>query len=139
MRGPRRRAAVTVHGADQGERDRRTQRRIERKVAKVEQQTHGGYAGDSIIEAVEKRLLRACIRYLEVKKQTEGEEDEEYTPIEWIKVDVDRASKRSTARGVVRGLAEAVAHIRNPYTALGATSGVEREFMRRARKASDAG
>jgi hypothetical protein len=123
MRGPRRRAAVTVHGADQGERDRRTQRRIERKVAKVEAQTHGGYAGPSIIEILETHLEKACIRYLELSNEVPG----------------GISDKMRTQRGVVRGLAEAVALWRNPYTAREAVKGVEREFMRRARKASDAG
>lgn len=113
-RGPRRRGPITISDDDQPERHRRTQRRIERKAAKVEAQTHGGYAGDSIIETLESHLEKACVRYLEAKADSPDDTDLE--------------------RGIIRGLAEAVALWRNPYTARESVKGVEKEFMRRARE-----
>ena len=128
MRGPRSHRAARTQDTPE-----RSSRRAERKARKVEANTHGGYAGPSIIEILEEHLEKACVRYLTVLEQTQGDEDEEYTAIEWITVAKDRASKRGTARGVVRGLAEAVALWRNPYTMKESVKGVEREFMRRAR------
>lgn len=113
----------------------RAQRRVQRKLDRVMEQTHGGCEGESIAQILERHLLAACVKYLEVKEKTEGSEEEEYTAIEWIKIDKDRAGKRGTARGVVRGLAEAVAIWRNPYTAKSMVKSTEKEFMRKARHA----
>lgn len=113
----------------------RAEKRIARKVERVMEQTWGGYEGESIAQILERHLLGACVKYLEVKEKTEGEEDEEYTAIEWIEIDKDRAGKRGKARGVVRGLAEAVAIWRNPYTAKSMVKSTEKEFMRKARHA----
>lgn len=124
MRGPRRRSAVVIDSRNQGERDRRTQRRVERKVAKVEAQTHGGYAGPSIREILEDHLLKACVRYLAIKEEHEGPCCEQ-GPV-----------KIGQARGIVRGLAEGLAILRNPYIARESVKGVEQEFMRRARRSN---
>lgn len=137
-RGPRRQDASTdrdgrsterrIAVGEDIERDRRTQRRIERKVAKVEAQTHGGYAGPSIIEMLESHLEYACIRYLEVKDEHVGPCCEDAPKLIGI------------ARGTVRGLAEAVSLMRNPYTIQSSdwmresVKGVEKEFIRRARE-----
>lgn len=97
-------------------------RRIARKVEKTLGQTHGGYAGQSLIERMETELLEATIRYLELKNQGVPGWDNEGHSI-------------PSARGKVRGLAIGVAVMRNTYTAGAAQviKGIEREFVRLAR------
>lgn len=89
-----------------------TARRVQRKVEKTLLATHGGYEGKSIIEVLETELLEACISYLECPK--------EY-----------RHDLAKGARGVIRGLATAVAVWRNMYAQ--DIKGVEKEFIRLAR------
>lgn len=129
-RGPRRGKPVVVDSGDEVERHRRTQRRIERKVAKVEANTHGGYAGPSIIEILETKLLGACLQYL-AQKRSRDQEAEITDPM--LLVDAQR--EVSTARGIVRGMAEGVAVMRNPYVAdrRGVIKEIEREFIKKAR------
>lgn len=116
MRGPRRGSTAA--------------RRIARKAERTLQNTHGGYAGPSLIESLETELLEATIKYIQAKSQ-EYPEDEEYTLTEWVDIKADRAKKLATARGIMRGLATAVAVWRNPYTQ--DIKGVEKEFVRLAR------
>ena len=86
------------------------ERRIARKTQRTLLQTHGGYQGPSIIESLETELLEATIRYLEAK---EG------------------PGPTASARGVMRGLAIAVAVWRNMYDQ--DIKGVEKEFVRLAK------
>lgn len=68
--------------------DARGARRQARKLEKVAQHSHSGFAGKSIIEQIESQLTAACTRYLELRS---GGVDE-----------------RQTARGQIRGLAIAL-------------------------------
>lgn len=117
-RGPRQGRPVSIDSGDPVERHARSERRLERKISKVMAATHGGYAGPSIIEILESKLLGACVRYLAVKA---GPSDAGLT--------ID------TARGIVRGMAEGVATMRNPYVAdrRAVIKSIEKEFMHKAR------
>lgn len=123
-RGPRSNRTTRVQSTPE-----RSLKRAQRKLDRVEAQTHGGYAGPSLIEILEGKLLGACLNYLAVKDEHEGQEG---------------SVKIGTARGIVRGMAEGVATMRNPYTtdaSVGCADGrqiiktIEREFMREARTA----
>jgi hypothetical protein len=98
--------------------DTRSSLRAERKLAKVFSQTHGGYEGPSIIEILEEHLLKTCVRYLSLSAALPG----------------GISDKMRTQRGTIRGLAEGVAIVRNPYTTdISSVSAIEREFMRKAK------
>ena len=81
---------------------------------------HSVARGPSLISRLEQSLLEHCRRYLEMKKIPFGEEPS-------VRVD--------TERGVIRGLAMAVATIRVPYENQGrAIKAIEKEFITKARK-----
>jgi len=119
-------------------RGKTSERRIARKVERTLENTHGGFAGPSLIEQLETELLEATIRYLEVKEQAQTTHEEEHTLPEWVDVERKRASRLGTARGVMRGCAAAVAIVRNSYTASEAqvVKGIERKFVKLARAAT---
>lgn len=75
----------------------RTDRHEYRKTQRMLEQTHGGYAGKSIIEKLLEQLDKAMDTYLD------------------FKADPDRLMSEKTARGEVRGLARAIAMMQNPY------------------------
>lgn len=110
-------------------------RRVARKVERTLANTHGGYAGPSLIEQLETELLEAMIRYLEEKDSRADSGDEEYTLPEWIDVARKEGKKLGGLMGQVRGLSKAVAIVRNCYTADEAQviKAIEREFARHAR------
>lgn len=75
----------------------------DRRMAKILRNSHGGYAGASIIEMLEAELTTACADYLELRNQ-KGADPEH----------VRNTDKRIEARGKIRGLATAVAMVRYP-------------------------
>jgi hypothetical protein len=93
--------------------------------------THGGYAGQSLIERMETELLEATIHYLEVKDTLPNKFGD------WEK----ELKQVGSARGKVRGLAIGVAVMRNTYLAGEAhvIRGIEREFVRLARTEIESG
>lgn len=103
VRGPRR-STPPVEG-----RAATNTRRLERKMQKVLAQSHGGFAGKSIIEMLEDELSEACIQYLVLKENYGGGTDG-FTTAEW-----EAAGKKlGEARGRIRGLAISVAMMRHP-------------------------
>lgn len=106
-----------------------SERRIARKVKRTLQATHGGYAGASLIEMLETELLEAMITYLRAK-------DAVASGIERYEGELEKQLlKRATARGVVGGLSQSVALMRNAYTADDpqVIKALEREFVKLAR------
>jgi hypothetical protein len=117
-RGPRRSSPVIVSSDDEQTRHARTERRLGRKVDRMIASSHGGYAGPSILETLEDHLLKACKRHVAVTT---------ITPANHGKIGV------AQIRGTIRGLAQAVAVMRNPYAAdIDTVSRIEREFIRKA-------
>ena len=102
------------------------ERRIARKTQRTLLQTHGGYAGPSLIETFETELLEATIKYIQMK-DSPLTGDEKVDELAYHA----RERKAATARGIMRGLATAVAVWRNPY--MQDIKGVEKEFVRLAR------
>lgn len=85
-------------------------RRLERKMAKVLAQSHGGFAGKSIIEMLEDELTEVCVQYLVLRESYGGNNIDGLTTAEW-----ERESKKlGEARGRVRGLAISIAMMRHP-------------------------
>lgn len=72
-------------------------RRIARKMAKIEAATHAGAQGQTILEMIEQQLATAAESYLATN------EDGSFDP-----------SKRLNARGQIRGLSMAIALMRYP-------------------------
>lgn len=101
-RGPRRGNA----SIGQAPTDERTQRRHERKLEKVLANSHGGFAGKSIIELLEDELTSACVEYLAAKRK--------FADMGLSGALGDDQSRIDTARGKIRGLAVSVAMMRHP-------------------------
>lgn len=102
VRGPRRttaplpgRAAVNT-------------RRLERKMEKVLAQSHGGYAGKSILEILEEELTTACVQYLNIRAEEVSAEGLDHAGWE------DRGKRTGAARGKVRGVAISIAMMKHP-------------------------
>lgn len=101
VRGPRRKGTPMAGVAAP------TSRRLERKMAKVLAQSHGGFAGKSIIEMLEDQLTEVCIQWL-VLREAAGAIDGKAGVIY-----KDR-EKIAEARGRIRGVAIAIAMMRHP-------------------------
>jgi hypothetical protein len=84
---------------------------------------HSVPRGPSLLSRLESDLLVHTKRYLTMKAIMFGEEDSESHSI-------------GVERGIVRGLAMAVARVRYPYEN-GKVPSVEREFVRRAKDSRD--
>jgi hypothetical protein len=99
VRGPRRNDTPTTGQPV----DKRTARRIERKMEKLERTTHSalrnGWVGKSIQELVEEQLTEACHQYL-VLRESAGSGV--------------RTHFLSEAQGRVRGMAMSLATMRHP-------------------------
>lgn len=76
--------------------------RMARKLAKMADATHGGYAGMSILEMLEEHLTECCTQYRVLKEALVTEPDEN-TP-----------NRVMEARGRIRGLAISIAMMRHP-------------------------
>lgn len=98
----------------------RAVRRAERKQAK--DFGHSVARGPSLLSRLEQSLLVHCQRYLEMKHIPFGEEP---------------SARVDTERGIIRGLAMAVAVIRAPYEDQSRTTKrIEKEFIQLARESS---
>lgn len=102
VRGPRRTTPV-VAGTPAP-----ASRRLDRKMAKVLAQSHGGFAGKNIIELLEGELTEVCVQYLVLRES--DVDPEGLTHGEWEA----RGKQMGEARGRIRGLAIAVAMMRHP-------------------------
>lgn len=110
VRGPRR-----VGAPREGQRPADS-RRLQRKMEKALEQSHGGYAGESIIEMLESALTEACTQYRVIRDAIEeASETEEYSLPEWVDVERRRGLRKGEARGRIRGLAISIAMMRHPY------------------------
>lgn len=79
-------------------------------------QTHGGYAGRSILEMLIEQLDKAGRRYLESKDDR-----------------VVTESGVAQCRGEIRGLARAIALMQNPYQPTRAIKQIEKDSINRVR------
>lgn len=82
--------------------------------------SHGGYAGASILEQLIQQLDSATHRYLDAKEST--------NPLIGLKTEM-------TARGEMRGLARAIALMQNPYRPVAGIKQVEKDSASRVRRA----
>lgn len=73
-----------------------------RKIAKMAANTHGGYAGMSIIEMLEQELTECCTAYLVLREA----KNDGATP--------ELVKQINEARGRIRGVAISVAMMRHP-------------------------
>lgn len=88
--------------------DAKTQRRHERKLEKVLANSHGGFAGKSIVEMLEDELTTACIEYRAARESLAGATGFDESGFS------DTRDKVATARGRIRGLAISIATMRHP-------------------------
>lgn len=80
-------------------------------------------AGPSLLESLEEMLFKACKRYVQLDMSLESGQDYD-----------DYANKLGQYRGVVRGLARAIAKIRLPYEDQRiVTKQIEKEFLRKVK------
>jgi len=101
---------------------------LERAVIKAARKEAKGFGhstprGPSLLSRIEQDLLTHTKRYIAMKAIPFGEESSESRAL-------------GVERGIVRGLAMAVARVRYPYEN-GKVSSVEREFVRRAKDSRD--
>lgn len=94
---------------------RGSERTQQRKIDRLIEHTHGGYAGRSILEMLIEQLDRAVERHLTIQDSGLG-----------------NPPSMSASRGEVRGLARAVAIMQNPYQP--DHKNVEREAAQRVRE-----
>lgn len=94
-----------------------------RKTQQMIDQTHGGFAGKSILEKMIEQLDIATGKYLDAKASTD--------PLIGLKTEM-------IARGEIRGLARAISLMQNPYYPTRAIKSVEAESANRVRRARHA-
>ena len=76
---------------------RRATRAADRRASRIRRDSHGGYAGKSILELIEDELLAVTWEYLHTPK------------------DEENAQKRWVLRGRIRGIATCIGLLRYPY------------------------
>lgn len=103
-------------------RTERQQDRAEyRKTQRMLEQTHGGFAGRSIIEMLSEQATKAADRYLTAKANAETSVDPAHT------------AEQSLYRGELRGLARAISLMQNPHYPTRNVKQLEREAADRAK------
>lgn len=96
-------------------------KRAARKLAKATEHSHSatenGWVGPTIYETLKARVVERSDNLVAIYAATKSDEDEEYTAVEWIDVEKDRARRRARAQGELRGAVVALALMRHPQYA----------------------
>jgi hypothetical protein len=96
-------------------------RRAARKLAKATEHSHSAtenrWVGPTIYEQLKARVVERADNLVAIYAATKGDEDEEYTAVEWVDVEKDRARRRARAQGELRGAVVALGLMRTPFIA----------------------
>lgn len=93
-------------------------KRAARKLAKATEHSHSatenGWVGPTIYQLLEQRVAERADNLVAIHAATQADEDEEYTAVEWVDVEKDRAKRRSRAQGELRGATVALCLMKYP-------------------------